>query len=154
VRGICHRSIQTGLGGSDLILGLRAARGAWTGGAAYQRAAGRSDNPSTRLRRGDDALLWVGRSQALGESRVEVRVLGIQRLGRSSVRVPGASPETFEEVRGSGRLQVNAEGQWVIPLAKAWDLQLGAALPFLRRPTNDDGLKRSWTASFGVAFAF
>jgi hypothetical protein len=148
------QAYQTGLGPSDLIVGVRGAWGTWQSGFAFQKAGSRNENPLTRLKRGNDALLWVGHQLTLGETELSFKTLAIKRLSLSSVRDPRSISLQFIDVPDSDRLQVNFEAGVSHPITQGLSLQMGAAIPFLKRPSNVDGLKRSWTASLGVAWAF
>ncbi len=148
------QAYQTGLGPSDLLLGLKGTHGAWQGGLVYQKAGGRSANPITRLRRGDDAVAWLSRSFAWQDTRIIVKGLGIKRLSLTSIREAGASPERFVDVPDSDRLQLNLEIEAIHPLTRALSLTGRVDLPMLKRTTNVDGLKRSRSLSLGVAWSF
>lgn len=148
------QAYQPGLGPSDVILGVRGAWGPWQSGLAYQKAGARNANPLTRLKRGDDAVLWLSRGWTWGDSDLSIKALAIKRLALSSVRDVASPTERFVEVPDSDRLQLNAELGWNLRLSQGLTLQSGLAVPFLKRPTNVDGLKRSWTASVGLAWAF
>lgn len=143
---------QTGLGPSDWIAGLRAHAGAWDAGLVYQKAGGRSANPLTRLKRGDDVLAWASRNLAWAGTRFTFKGLAIQRLAKSSVLAAGR--EGFVDVPDSDRLQVNLGLEVSRPLTRhlAWTGR--AEFPLLSRPSNVDGLKRAWSASAGVAWTF
>lgn len=144
---------QTGLGGTDAILGLRWSGASWMTGAAFQKAGTRNSNSLTRLQRGDDLLLWLGREHTWNRTRLSLKALALQRLSKSSVRNPQPGAP-YVDIPRSDRLQINLEATLTTPLALGWDLQLAAALPTQSRPTNDDGLKRAWTASVGVGWSF
>lgn len=148
------QAYQTGLGPSDLMLGLRGSLEAWQGGLVYQKAGGRSANPITRLRRGDDAVAWLSRSFEWQETRITVKGLGIKRLSLSSVRDIGASSERFVDVPDSDRLQLNLDLEVMHPLTKALRILGRADLPILKRSTNVDGLKRSRSLSLGLVWSF
>ena len=142
------QAYQTGLGPSDLIFGLRGSRGAWQGGLVYQKTGGRSANPITRLRRGDDAVAWLSRSFEWQDTRITLKGLGIKRLSLTSVRDAGASPERFLDVPDSDRLQLNLDLEVIHPLTKALSINGRADFPLLKRSTNVDGLKRSRSSAW------
>lgn len=148
------QAYQTGLGPSDLLLGLKGIHGAWQGGLVYQKAGGRSANPITRLQRGDDAVAWLSRSFAWQDTRLTVKGLGIKRLSLTSVRDTGASSERFVEVPDSDRLQLNLELEATHPLTRTLSVTGRADFPILKRTTNVDGLKRSRSLSLGLAWSF
>ena len=148
------QAYQTGLGPSDLLLGLKGTHGAWRGGFVYQKAGGRSANPITRLLRGDDAVAWLSRSFAWQDTRITVKGLGIKRLSLTSIRDAGASSERFVDVVDSDRLQLNLELEAIHPLTRALSITGRVDLPILKRTTNVDGLKRSRSLSLGLAWSF
>lgn len=148
------QAYQTGLGPADWITGLRARVGDWDAGLVYQKAGGRSANPRTRLKRGDDALAWAARGFAWGGTRLTFKGLAIQRLAKSSVRDAEGGPEAFLDVPDSDRLQVNLG----LEVSRPWTRRLAwtgrVEFPLLSRPSNVDGLKRAWSVSAGVAWTF
>lgn len=148
------QAYQTGLGPSDLLLGLKGIRGEWQGGLVYQKAGGRSANPITRLLRGDDAEAWLSRSFLWRDTRFTVKGLGIKRLSLTSIRDAGASSERFVDVPDSDRLQLNLELEATHPLTRALSIAGRVDLPMLKRTTNVDGLKRSRSLSLGLAWSF
>ncbi len=150
---VLPQAYQAGLGPSDLILGVRGVWGNWQSGAAYQRAGGRSDNPITRLKRGDDVLLWASRGLSIGATELTLKALAVKRLTLSTVRDVNSAQEQFVEVPKSDRLQLNLEAGLMHPLGRSLSLQAGAAIPFLKRSDNTDGLKRAWTITLGLAWA-
>lgn len=148
------QAYQTGLGGTDILGGVRVDASRWAAGLAYQHAGTRSSNQQTRLQRGNDLLFWGEFRPSHDALQFAFKALAIQRLGRSSVREPGTSAERFVEVPDSDRLQVNLVASVRRKLGESLSLEASAALPLLKRPTNEDGLKRRYTAGLGVIWSF
>ncbi len=142
---------QAGLGGTDLLLGVRWEAGAWDAGLGYQKAGRRSGNPVDPLERGDDLLLHVGRRGRVGPFEVQGRTLAIRRLQTANVREPDG---TLRSLPGSDRLQINLVGAVSLPLDARWSLESRMALPLLKRPDNTDGLKRAFTVELGASYRF
>jgi hypothetical protein len=146
------QAYQTGLGGTDFLAGLRLEGGGWRGGLGFQRAGGRSPNPLTRLRRGDDLSGWLEGERPVGAARVALKAGLIQRLGRSSVLDP--STGTFVDLPGSAFAQANLTIRFTLPLKGGRSLGAEAVVPLSGRRTNEDGSKRALTLSVGVRGRF
>lgn len=142
---------QPGLGSTDPMAGLRWDGLAWEAGLGYQWARQRSGNSVGPLRRGDDLLAYGGTRGQLGGMAWGLKTLAIQRLSRSDVR---DSHGRIVPVPDSGRLQVNLEGTLSWPMSRRWSLESRAAVPFLKRPDNTDGLKRALTVELGAAIRY
>lgn len=144
------QAYQTGLGPSDLLAGLRLSLDAWAFGLGYQKAGGRSEHPTTRLQRGDDALGWIQWRLPQGAVTSTLKALAIQRLQASSILEGG----TFKEVPDSKRLQVNLSAQVAWRFRPGTDLVGEVAVPLLKRTQNIDGLKRANTVALGLRWQF
>jgi hypothetical protein len=148
------QAYQTGLGPSDLILGVRAGRGPWNGGLALQAAGARSPNPATRLKRGDDLLAWTSREFRVEGWALTLKASAIQRLQESSVRASGPGTGRYVNLPGSDRLQVNLGLEASRTITRVLALTGRVEVPLLKRPVNVDGLKRQWTVGAGLAWSF
>lgn len=149
-RGLPQR-YQTGLGGTDVLLGVRWEGEAWEAGLGFQKAGRRSENAVDPLKRGDDLLLHLGLRGRVGPFEVQGKTLAIRRLQTSNVREPDGTLRALPE---SARLQVNLVGGVSLPLDARWSLESRVALPLLKRPDNTDGLKRAFTVEFGASYRF
>lgn len=144
------QAYQAGLGPSDLLAGLRFSRNDWAFGLGYQKAGGRSEHPTTRLQRGDDALGWIQWRLSKGAVTTTLKGLAIQRLQVSSMLDGG----TYKDVPDSKRLQVNVSAQVAWRFKSGTELFGDVALPLRKRTQNIDGLKRANTFALGLRWQF
>jgi hypothetical protein len=70
----------------------------------------------------------------------------------SSIDTNGA--ETYIDIEGSNEPQVNLLASIDYLAAKKFIITLEAAIPFLNRDYNYDGLKRKFTAGISVSYLF
>ncbi len=143
-----------GLGTNDLIAGAVYSRGNYYFGIGYQKPFGRSSNYDTRLKRGDDVFFRAGFSEQFDKVGVKAEILTILRLQASSVRDPLGAGESFITVDGSNETQVNMLGTVSYKVSDELTLTCLAAIPFLKRNYNFDGLKRTLTISGNVSYFF
>ncbi|HEY3249486.1 MAG TPA: hypothetical protein VGK25_00065 [Ignavibacteria bacterium] len=144
-----------GFGTNDLIVGATYSYQAYSVSVAYQKPFGRNANFKTRLKRGDDILLRAGYSQLFGKLNVKGEILTIIRIQRSSVLGINVSPqESFIEIEGSNEPQVNLLASVGYYINDKFLITGEAALPFLHRNYNFDGLKRAFTAGISVSYLF
>lgn len=144
---------MTGLGTNDLIAGATYSYSAYSVSAAYQKPFGRSANFVTRLKRGDDFFFRAAYSQQIDKLSINVELLTIIRIQESSILASADSTgETFVDVDGSNEPQVNLMASAVYFVSDKFILTIDAAVPFLKRDYNYDGLKRTFTT--GLAFGY
>lgn len=144
-----------GFGTNDLIAGASYNYSFYTVSVAYQKPFGRSSNFRTRLKRGDDIMFRAAYSQPFGKVNIKAELITIIRLQPSSIlgsNVP--AEESFVEIEGSNEPQVNLLASVSYQLSKNFLLTGEAAIPFLKRDYNFDGLKRVFTAGASVSYTF
>ncbi|MBE2225781.1 MAG: hypothetical protein IAE93_00495 [Ignavibacteria bacterium] len=142
-----------GLGTNDLIVGAVYTGVNYFFGIGYQKPFGRSANYITRLKRGDDVFFRVGFFEEFSKVSIKAEVLTILRLQKSSV-LSGVSPENFVEVSNSNEAQVNLLGTVGYKASDEISITVQAALPFLKRDYNFDGLKRKFSVGAMVSYNF
>lgn len=146
------QAYQSGLGTTDLIVGINAQRDAWGFALGYQLTGGRSKNSLTRLQRGNDLLLRAGYTVQLEQIDLTFEALFIKRLQESSVLTsPAGQPETFGTIPNSDQTQLNFVARVTHPLSETLHLKGFAAIPTLKRDVNVDGLKRSLVLSAALS---
>jgi hypothetical protein len=106
------------------------------------------------LRRGDDVLVRAGYKLPLQDLRITGEILAIKRLQESTVLNSAGRPDDFVSVPGSDQLQINVVGQAIYSVSDGYSLQAQLALPLRNREVNVDGLTRSVSLAFGVAYLF
>jgi hypothetical protein len=136
------------------MIGGSWSNGEWAAGIGYQIAGKRSANAVTRLQRGDDGLVWASYSRQAGPVRVETQILLIKRLKDDTILDPTPPGERFIRVAGSDQLQLNLGGMVGYQINDDLSLEVGVAIPLLKRDVNIDGLKRALTLSVGFATTF
>lgn len=142
------------LGTNDLIVGAVYTRQNYYFGIGYQKSFGRSGNYITRLKRGDDVFVRAGFFEEFDKVGVKAEILTILRLQASSVRDPLGTGESFITIDGSNEAQVNLLGTIYYRASDELTFTGSAALPFLKRNFNYDGLKRSLSISGMVSYNF
>jgi len=158
VSGSLPQSYQPGLGTTDLLLGSSLESGPWLVAVGYQLSRGRSDNPVTRLKRGDDLFSRLGYRTTLTGFGLGAELLAIKRLTESSildVAVPASTPgtETFRSLPGSDQFQLNLLTSASLPLTGAVTATATGAFALLNREINIDGLTRGLTISMGLRYS-
>lgn len=143
-----------GLGTNDLIAGASYSYQNYYFGIAYQKPFGRSRNYITRLKRGDDVLVRAGFFEQFNKVGVKAEVLTIIKVQPNSVLNPLVSTENFIDVDGSNEPQVNLLGTITYQASREVGLTVQAAIPFLKRDYNYDGLKRTFSLAGGVSYFF
>jgi len=142
-----------GLGTNDLIVGAVYTGVNYFFGVGYQKPFGRSANYITRLKRGDDVFFRAGFFEEFSKVSIKAEVLTILRIQKSSV-LSGVSPENFVEVSNSNEAQVNLLGTVGYKASDDISITVQAALPFLKRDYNFDGLKRKFSVGAMVSYNF
>lgn len=143
-----------GLGTNDLIAGAQYTRENYYFAVGYQKPFGRSANTVTRLKRGDDVFFRAGFFEQFNKIGVKAEILTVLRLQRSSVLAAGPPPETFVDISGSNETQVNMVASAIFSPSSQFSITGTAAIPFLKRNYNFDGLKRTLTISVLLSYNF
>jgi len=142
-----------GLGTNDLIVGAAYGFQYYSISVGYQKPFGRSANYVTRLKRGDDFFFRTGYNQRFNRLIIKTEILTVIRIQKSSVLVSGTE-DTYTDVEGSNEPQVNLLVSAGYFAGKNIILSFEAAIPFLKRDYNYDGLKRIFTAAASVSYLF
>jgi hypothetical protein len=146
---------QTGLGTTDLVVGVSSTYDAWSVALGYQRVLVNNNRnayvddgtgyfTSKDYERGDDAILRVGRSIAIDNINIAPSLLAIYRVQQD--RVMG------ERVEGSDGLTLNLALAASTSIADRMNLRLDAAAPVLVRKVRADGLTRALVVSLGLTY--
>lgn len=143
-----------GLGTNDLIVGASYEYQNYYFGIGYQKPFGRSRNYITRLKRGDDVLVRAGFFEQFNKVGIKAEILTIIKIQPNSVLNTASTTESFIEVTGSNEPQVNLQGTVTYEASREIGLTLFAAIPFLKRDYNFDGLKRTLTIAGSVSYLF
>ncbi len=143
---------QPGLGSNDLIFTIDYNYNKFGFGAGYQLAGGRNDKEGIGLERGDDLILRANYFFAIDYFQITPQLIFIKRLSKSTVLDLNATNENFVEVDGSDISQLNLLTLIQYDLNESYALFSEAAIPFLKREVNVDGLKRAYTVSFGLRY--
>lgn len=144
-----------GLGTNDLIVGASYGYMSYSVSAAYQKPFGRSGNFVTRLKRGDDFFFRAGYRQKFHKVSISAEILTILRVQKSSILSSVDSlGEHYVDIESSNEPQVNLLASVSYFVNDKFVITADAALPFLKRDYNYDGLKRIFTAGFSVGYLF
>jgi hypothetical protein len=143
-----------GLGTNDLLLGAAYTYSNYYFGIGYQKPFGRSGNFVTRLKRGDDVLVRAGFFEQFKKLGVKAEILTIIKIQPNSVIDPVGTGENFVEIDGSNEPQVNLLATVTYRASKEIGLTGQAAIPFLKRDYNLDGLKRAFSIAGSVSYFF
>ncbi len=151
--GSLPQRYQSGLGTNDILLGAGWVNGHWQAGAGFQIPLGRSANSVDRLKRGPDLMLRAGYTFEHERLRITGELIGIKRLGLSSVQDTTTTDERFVDLPGSDQTQINVVLTPSLRLSEHLSLRAAVAVPLLKREINVDGLTRAFTAVLGVEFS-
>jgi hypothetical protein len=141
---------QPGLGSNDLIFTIDYNYESFSFGAAFQLAGGRNDKEGIRLKRGNDLLMRTSYKFPFHNFIILPQLLLIKRISKSSILELNSANENFIEIDKSDQMQLNGVIEIQYPLNENYSLFIEAAVPFLKREVNIDGLTRAYTVSFGV----
>jgi len=150
---------KSGLGTNDFLLGIDYSFANFSFGAGYQLAGKPVDENLFVVERGDDLLLRSGYILHIDAFSINPQLLFIKRLGKSKMYFfssdPGAnSIPLYLEVDGSDQTQLNLLVNTTYHIVQNSSLFLEAAVPFLKREVNVDGLTRAFTIATGIRFQF
>lgn len=143
-----------GLGTNDLIIGASYSYENYYFGIGYQKPFGRSRNYLTRLKRGDDVMFRAGFFEQFNKIGIKAEVLTIIKIQPNSVLSSFGPGENFVDVDGSNEPQVNLLGTVTYQASREIGLVVQAAIPFLKRDYNYDGLKRTLALAGGITYFF
>jgi hypothetical protein len=143
---------QSGLGTNDILLNATYSKGGFHVGVGIQQPLDRSSNYE-QLKRGRDIAVRVGYEKTFDAFGLNVALVAVTGNGQSIKHVsspPMPTTTPYEAVPNSDQFQVNLAVDAKYVLSERMSLTLGAALPFLKREVNIDGLSRSFTLSAGL----
>ncbi len=143
-----------GLGTNDLLVGASYQYQTYYFGIGYQKSFGRSRNYITRLKRGDDILVRAGFFEQFNKVGIKAEILTIIKIQPASILNTSSTTESFIEITGSNQPQVNLLATVSYQASREINLTGQAALPFLQRDYNFDGLKRTITFAGSVSYFF
>ena len=144
---------QSGLGTNDILLGINYVYNDFVVGAGYQISGGRN-NDTYQLEKGDDLLLRASYQFLFDKVSIMPQLLYIQPMSESSILDSTSTEETYVDVEDSNQPQLNLLVAMEYKLNDNLALIGDFAIPFIKRKTNVDGLKRAITASLGMMFSF
>jgi hypothetical protein len=146
---------QTGLGTTDLVVGVSSTFDRWSVALGYQRVLA-NNNLNTYVdqgldyftskdyQRGDDAILRIGRAIPIADIDLVPSVLAIYRVQQD--RVMG------ERVEGSDGLTLNLALAASASIADRMNLRFDVAAPVIVRKVRADGLTRALVVSLSLAY--
>lgn len=148
------QSYQSGLGTTDMLIGINYYYNNFGIGAGYQLSGGRNNN-LYRLEKGDDLLLRVSYEVSIDKLNIIPQLLYIQPMSKSTILNPLFPREgNFVEVEKSNKSQINLLTELSYKIGYNLSLDGNFAIPFLKRETNVDGLTRAYSASLGLSYLF
>ena len=171
---------QTGLGSNDLLLGISyvpapdtesfsyyAEPEYWKFGFGFQIPFGITPNTMDSIRRGPDLVGSITYFNAMPNLDYQIELLAIKRLTKTRKYFQGpfiltseGSPDPIDILYGSYDIpksdffQINLRLSAKYYFAKDAGFLVGAAIPFLKRGENSDGLERSYTIFCGISYLF
>lgn len=152
------QAYQPGLGSTDILFGVDYSFSNFTLGAGYQIAGARNDN-FLKLKRGDDLLFRAIYNYVTGDFTLNTQLLFIQRLDKSSIiyfppDAVAATSNEYREIEKSAQSQLNLLLNISYQVNENYSIFGEAAVPFLEREVNVDGLTRAFSVSTGIRFSF
>jgi hypothetical protein len=148
---------QPGSGSDDLLVGLSFIPGPdsnmgeydpqfWQFRAGFQLPVFRTYNWVDSVKRGADLVGRITYNNAMEDLDYQAELIAIKRLSKSF------SGET--EIPNSDFFQIDLKLSATLYLVRNAGLQLGAAIPFIQRKENYDGLERSYTIFCGINYLY
>ncbi|MCC6937681.1 MAG: transporter [Flavobacteriales bacterium] len=162
---------QTGLGTTDLLMGINARHGRWVAALAYQHVFSNANNnrfthaswlddenaskyfESNLLERKDDAVARIQYSFPVGKLALQPGLLGIMHLAKDR-RSPTGDEADRVDIDGSDGLTLNLTVDARYRLTDALALEAAYGSPLAVRETRPDGLTRSFVLTVGLRYAF
>jgi len=141
---------QSGLGTTDLLLNAGYKISSFGLGVGYQLTGGRNSNV-LQLKRGDDLIFRSFYSFEVGQFAITPQLLLVKRLSKSSIVNPFFG---FFEVPDSDQTQLNFLTKVNYQINSDLNLSAEAAIPFLQRDVNLDGLTRTFSIGVGINYSF
>lgn len=145
---------QNGLGTNDLLLGIDYSCSNISFGIGYQLAHNINNYNTSILERGNDFLLRGDYTFVIDEFLITPQFLFIKRLGKTKVPDHTDDFVDYIEIEDSDHTQLNFLINTAYKVNDFYSLFVEAAVPFLERDVNVDGLKRAFTISTGLSFGF
>ena len=159
---------QTGLGTTDLILGISYQYKKWKLSSGYQKVlSNKNENrflhsasnsidankyfESNLLERGDDALIRIERNFAIHKIKLSVGLLGIYRLQQD--KITDSSGKQFA-LKGSDGLTLNITGGVQYDFTKHSGVSFLFGRPMVVRSTRADGLTRKLVVTVAYLVRF
>lgn len=149
---------RSGLGTTDALLGIEYSYSNFSIGTGYQ-IAGKPEDDLLSVERGDDLLLRAGYMIDFENFSINPQLLFIKRLSKSKMYFFSSDPAAnsipmYLEVPESDQSQLNLLVNSTYKVDEVFSLFAEAAIPFLERDVNVDGLKRTFSFSAGLSFGF
>lgn len=167
---------QTGLGTTDLLLGVNARRDRWSIGLAYQHVMDRMESnrfthaswfgddrvegyfESLFLERADDAVARVQYAYGCGRLSLQPGLLGIYHLDEDTrlndFIVEGDRFPQRAEIDGSQGLTLNVTLDLRFKLSEHWAIEASMGAPVVTREVRPDGLTREFVGTTWVRYRF
>lgn len=141
---------QNGLGTNDLLLNATYSVKGVHIGLGLQHPFGRSAN-FEGLKRGTDLSLRMGYGKTYDAFGFDASIIAVKSFGLQSIADrQGAVFIPYIDVPNSDQFQVNLAIDGKYSLSETVSVTVVAAIPFLKREINVDGLSRSFTLSAGI----
>lgn len=148
---------QSGLGTTDLLLNAGYKISSFGLGVGYQLAGGRNKN-LLQLKRGDDLIFRSFYSFEFDQFAITPQLLLVKRLSKSSVvnQFPSVVNPVFgfSEIPDSDQTQLNFLTKVNYQINSDLNISAEAAIPFLQRDVNLDGLTRTFSIGAGINYSF
>ncbi|MAT56740.1 MAG: hypothetical protein CMF23_02060 [Ignavibacteriae bacterium] len=148
---------QSGLGTTDLLLNAGYKINSFGLGVGYQLAGGRNKN-LLQLKRGDDLIFRSFYNFEFDQFSITPQLLLVKRLSKSSVvnQIPSIINPVFgfSEIPDSDQTQLNFLTKVNYQINTDLNISVEAAIPFLQRDLNLDGLTRTFSIGVGINYSF
>ena len=167
---------QTGLGTTDLLIGVNARLGHWTAALAYQHVLGYADRnrfthgawfnnadanryfESLLLERKDDLVARLQYAYGCGRLALQPGLLAIYHVAEDTrlndfITQENALPERVS-IDGSQGLTLNVTLDLRYKLSDQWAIEAMLGTPVVTREVRPDGLTRSLVTGFGLRYRF
>jgi len=148
------QAYQSGLSTNDILAGISFMISDLNFSAGYQIAGSRNTEVFPELKRGDDLLIKGAYQFTFSDLQVQIEILYIKRVCKSSVIAYNGLSNQYYDIVGSDQGQLNLQLVGSLPLNENANLFGSFALPFIDRKINVDGLTRKFSVEFGASYNF
>lgn len=138
-----------GQGTNDIIIGADFNYSFFSLSGGFQVPLTNYENNGFKFKRGADFMIKGGFQRKAEDFKLRFELLGIKRLTKSEID----NNNTITVIEKSDFFQLNILGGISYNISNDILIDLGVALPMIKREENSDGTKRVFTANIGIRYS-